>query len=56
MQRQTLTMTDAISTAKMLSEALPYLQRFEDAVVGSSSAATRWAMTRRWRSLRVTWC
>jgi acetylglutamate kinase len=33
MKRQTLTMADAITTAKMLSEALPYLQRFEDAVV-----------------------
>lgn len=33
MQKQTLTMTDAISTAKMLSEALPYLQRFSGAVV-----------------------
>ena len=33
MKQQTLTMSDAISTAKMLSEALPYLQRFEGAVV-----------------------
>ena len=33
MQKQTLTMTDAIHTAKMLSEALPYLQRFSGAVV-----------------------
>ena len=33
MQKQTLTMTDAISTAKMLSEALPYLQRYSGAVV-----------------------
>ena len=33
MQKQTLTMTDAIHTAKMLSEALPYLQRYSGAVV-----------------------
>ena len=33
MKQQTLSMTDAISTAKMLSEALPYLQRFTGAVV-----------------------
>ena len=33
MKQQTLTMQDAITTAKMLSEALPYLQRFEGAVV-----------------------
>ncbi len=33
MKKQTLTMTDAIHTAKMLSEALPYLQRFSGAVV-----------------------
>ncbi|OZA02010.1 MAG: acetylglutamate kinase [Rhodobacterales bacterium 17-64-5] len=33
MKQQTLTMQDALNTAKMLSEALPYLQRFEDAVV-----------------------
>ena len=33
MKQQTLTMTDAISTAKMLSEALPYLQRYSGAVV-----------------------
>ena len=33
MKKQTLTMSDAISTAKMLSEALPYLQRFTGAVV-----------------------
>ena len=33
MKQQTLTMSDAISTAKMLSEALPYLQRFTGAVV-----------------------
>ncbi len=33
MKQQTLTMTDAITTAKMLSEALPYLQRFTGAVV-----------------------
>ena len=33
MQKQTLTMTDAISTARMLSEALPYLQRYSGAVV-----------------------
>ncbi len=28
MKQQTLTMQDALNTAKMLSEALPYLQRF----------------------------
>jgi acetylglutamate kinase len=33
MKQQTLTAEDAKTTAKMLSEALPYLQRFEDAVV-----------------------
>ncbi|VDC29471.1 Acetylglutamate kinase [Pseudogemmobacter humi] len=33
MKQQTLTMQDAQNTAKMLSEALPYLQRYEDAVV-----------------------
>ena len=33
MKQQTLTVEDAKTTAKMLSEALPYLQRFEDAVV-----------------------
>ena len=33
MQKQTLTMSEAAVTAKMLSEALPYLQRFEGAVV-----------------------
>jgi len=33
MKQQTLTVTDAITTAKMLSEALPYLQRFTGAVV-----------------------
>ena len=33
MKPQTLSMTDAITTAKMLSEALPYLQRFTGAVV-----------------------
>ena len=33
MKQQTLTMTDAITTAEMLSEALPYLQRFTGAVV-----------------------
>jgi acetylglutamate kinase len=33
MKQQTLTMQDAKTTAKMLSEALPYLQRFEGAVV-----------------------
>ena len=33
MKKQTLTMSDAISTAKMLSEALPYLQRYSGAVV-----------------------
>ncbi|MFV0493254.1 MAG: acetylglutamate kinase [Pseudorhodobacter sp.] len=33
MKKQTLTMQDAINTAKMLSEALPYLQRYSDAVV-----------------------
>lgn len=32
-KQQTLTMQDAQNTAKMLSEALPYLQRYEDAVV-----------------------
>ncbi len=33
MRQQTLTMQDAINTAKMLSEALPYLQRYSGAVV-----------------------
>jgi acetylglutamate kinase len=33
MKPQTLSMSDAITTAKMLSEALPYLQRFTGAVV-----------------------
>jgi acetylglutamate kinase len=33
MKQQTLTMQDAQTTAKMLSEALPYLQRYADAVV-----------------------
>jgi acetylglutamate kinase len=33
MKQQTLTMQDARNTAKMLSEALPYLQRFTGAVV-----------------------
>ena len=33
MHKQTLTMTDAMSTARMLSEALPYLQRYSGAVV-----------------------
>jgi acetylglutamate kinase len=33
MKEQKLNMADAISTAKMLSEALPYLQRFTGAVV-----------------------
>lgn len=33
MKQQTLTMQDAQNTAKMLSEALPYLQRYGDAVV-----------------------
>ena len=33
MKQQTLTMQDAKTTAKMLSEALPYLQRFSGAVV-----------------------
>ena len=33
MQTQTLTAADAKTTAKMLSEALPYLQRFEGSVV-----------------------
>ena len=33
MKQQTLTMSDAISTAKTLSEALPHLQRFSGAVV-----------------------
>ncbi|MFM7334638.1 MAG: acetylglutamate kinase, partial [Tabrizicola sp.] len=33
MKQQTLTAEDAKTTAKMLSEALPYLQRFEGAVV-----------------------
>ena len=33
MRQQTLTMQDAIHTAKMLSEALPYLQRYSGAVV-----------------------
>jgi acetylglutamate kinase len=33
MKQQTLTMQDALNTAKMLSEALPYLQRFAGAVV-----------------------
>src|SRR5690606_12589969 len=33
MKQQTLTMQDALNTAKMLSEALPYLQRYEGAVV-----------------------
>jgi acetylglutamate kinase len=33
MKEQNINMADAISTAKMLSEALPYLQRFTGAVV-----------------------
>jgi acetylglutamate kinase len=33
MKQQTLTMQDAIATAKMLSEALPYLQRYSGAIV-----------------------
>jgi acetylglutamate kinase len=33
MKQQTLTMQNALNTAKMLSEALPYLQRFSGAVV-----------------------
>ena len=33
MKPQTSTMSDAANTAKMLSEALPYLQRYADAVV-----------------------
>jgi acetylglutamate kinase len=33
MKQQTLTMQNAIATARMLSEALPYLQRFTGAVV-----------------------
>lgn len=33
MRQQTLTMENAQNTAKMLSEALPYLQRYADAVV-----------------------
>lgn len=33
MKQQNLTMQDALNTAKMLSEALPYLQRFTGAVV-----------------------
>lgn len=33
MKQQTLTMQDAINTAKMLSEALPYLQRYSGAIV-----------------------
>ena len=33
MKQQTLTMQDAIATARMLSEALPYLQRYSGAIV-----------------------
>ena len=33
MHKKTLSMTDAVATAKTLSEALPYLQRFTGAVV-----------------------
>mgnify|MGYP000538847939 FL=1 len=33
MKQQTLTMQDALNTARMLSEALPYLQRFTGSVV-----------------------
>ncbi len=33
MKQQTLTVKDARNTARMLSEALPYLQRYNDAVV-----------------------
>jgi acetylglutamate kinase len=33
MRKQTATMTDSIATARMLSEALPYLQRYSGAVV-----------------------
>jgi len=33
MKQQTLTMQDAINTARMLSEALPYLQRYSGAIV-----------------------
>ena len=33
MRQQTVTMQDAMNTAKMLSEALPYLQRYSGAVV-----------------------
>jgi len=33
MEKQTLTITDAMNTARILNEALPHLLRFEDAVV-----------------------
>jgi len=49
MRQQTLTMQDAINTAKMLSEALPYLQRYSGAVVvvkfGGNAMGDEAAMT-----------
>jgi acetylglutamate kinase len=33
MRKQTMTLSDSIATARVLSEALPYLQRYSDAVV-----------------------
>ena len=50
MKQQTLTMQDAQATAKMLSEALPYLQRFSGAVVVVKMIVTPLAM---WQLARL---
>ena len=47
---------DWIATARTLSEALPYLQRYDEPLSSSSLAATRWAATRRWRPSRAMSC
>ena len=56
MRQQTVTMQDAMNTAKMLSEALPYLQRYSGAVVVVKFGGNAWGMMPLWPNLPATSC
>ncbi len=47
---------DWIATARTLSQALPYLQRYAGATVVIKFGGNAWAAMRKWQALPVTSC
>lgn len=56
MELQQAMQRDSIATAKTLSEALPYLQRYDGAIVVIKFGVTLWVTTPLWSNSHATLC